>query len=191
MIPVNSKPPFLAAFLILLTGHLLSAGSACCGVQEQNDPTRPAKSGDAPEDGVFGHYEKISAALVADDLDAVLEATGEAVGRAGKDGDERLAGLLEELGHADDLDTAREAFLPLSREVILAAAGKDGFYVMSCPMVENGKWLQSDDQVKNPYMGQRMVACGGVEMETADMELSGCCEERRACCDEAGGCCPV
>jgi len=32
--------------------------------------------------------------------------------------------------------------------------------VMTCPMVEDGRWLQDNEKVANPYMGQRMPACG-------------------------------
>jgi len=32
--------------------------------------------------------------------------------------------------------------------------------VMTCPMVEDGRRLQDNEKVANPYMGQRMPACG-------------------------------
>ena len=180
--------------ILFLAGTVTaSAGPACCGANaaEHGNRGNPEKAEKAEAKGLFGGYEKLSAALVADDLETFHAEAEKLAKLAGKKEKERLGEILEEVGEAGDLEKARESFIPLSREFVMLAAGEEGHYVMSCPMVENGKWLQSDDQVRNPYMGQSMPACGGVEMETADVELAGCCEERRACCAEAGGCCPV
>ncbi len=180
---------FVAVFA--LTAATASAAHACCAAGGGDHEAHSEKAETGGTEGEHAHYEKISAALAADDLETAVAVAEKASKHAAKKDRERVSALLNDLAEAADLDAAREAFIPLSREVIFLVAGEEGYFVMNCPMVENGKWLQSDDEVKNPYMGQRMLACGGPEMETADLELAPCCEERRACCDDGGDCCPV
>ncbi len=186
------KSGVLSAALLLAAAVTVNASAPCCAAAPSPAPAgNPAEAADAAENGLFAYFERISAALVADDLDAARKAARETAELAAGKEQERAAEFAVAVAEAEGLEAMREAFIPLSREVIKLAAGEEGYYVMNCPMVENGKWLQSHDAVQNPYMGQRMIACGGVEMPTAEIELRACCEERRECCDEIGACCPV
>jgi membrane fusion protein, copper/silver efflux system len=37
-----------------------------------------------------------------------------------------------------------------------------GLRVFECPMVQGyRKWVQPSDEMANPYMGKKMLACGG------------------------------
>jgi hypothetical protein len=69
----------------------------------------------------------------------------------------------ETLAKTADLKEAREAFKPLSASLIkyLAEnkAGKGICHETYCPMVK-ASWLQAGKDIKNPYMGKAMLACG-------------------------------
>ena len=72
----------------------------------------------------------------------------------------KQAGLLAE---AKDLKAARQAFKPLSTSLIkyLAQhkASKGVYHVVYCPMAE-ASWIQTGQEVKNPYLGKAMLDCG-------------------------------
>lgn len=69
------------------------------------------------------------------------------------------------LGAATTLENARARFAELSRTLLEAAASTSALqaevHAFQCPMAEGfDKWLQLSPKLENPYMGQRMVACG-------------------------------
>jgi Cu(I)/Ag(I) efflux system membrane fusion protein len=72
---------------------------------------------------------------------------------------------------ADDLAKAREAFDPLSREMIVLASrfgipAHQELAQVYCPMAFGGKgatWLQAGEDVLNPYFGAQMISCGEIQ----------------------------
>jgi Cu(I)/Ag(I) efflux system membrane fusion protein len=72
---------------------------------------------------------------------------------------------------ADDLAKAREAFDSLSREMIVLASrfgvpGQQQLAQVYCPMAFGGKgatWLQTGEDVLNPYFGAQMISCGEIQ----------------------------
>lgn len=121
-------------------------------------------------------YERVRAALAADDAAALPEASRAleaAVSTAHADAPPAaephiaaIHGGAKQLVAATDLDAARAAFGEVSRHVIaLLAEDKSlaqGKHVFECPMVKGyKKWVQPDDNLQNPYMGKKMLACGG------------------------------
>jgi len=98
----------------------------------------------------LGGYEKIHAALVADNLDSAKQAAA-SLGVAGA-----------EVGKSKTLDEARNAFVKLGVTAVKLAAGQPGYYILHCPMV--GKdWVQTSPVVANPFGGKEMVGCGEVK----------------------------
>ena len=67
------------------------------------------------------------------------------------------------LAKATNLETARAAFKPLSNSLIkyLAdnKAGVGTYHEAFCPMAR-ASWLQTEKDIKNPYMGTAMSSCG-------------------------------
>jgi hypothetical protein len=115
---------------------------------------------------IVGAYLQIHAQLAVDKIDGVkapARAIAAAAAAMGKSG-EAVAKAAAAMDAASDLKAAREAFGPLTDAVM--AAGKaenwkdvDGVKVAYCPMV-NQSWLQKEDQIRNPYYGSTMLACG-------------------------------
>ncbi len=120
-----------------------------------------------PVKSVYDSYLKIQAELAKDSIKGVDENAG-AIAKAVK-GDEMkmlpadVATQAETLAKAKDLKAAREAFKPLSKSLIkyLAdnKAGKGVYHEAYCPMVKSS-WLQTEKDIKNPYMGKAMLSCG-------------------------------
>ena len=78
--------------------------------------------------------------------------------------------LLDALGREADLQAQRVAFGELSQHLQTLSENipelrPDGLFVASCPMWHDSpsEWIQQDETVRNPFMGQAMPACGLVE----------------------------
>ena len=135
-------------------------------------------------DALFEDYFAISTALVQDEPSELAElarSLGEKARElAPKAGDlepllSRLAEASDALGaveHAapEGLEAARTPFGSLSREVVAylseyapARVASGDLFVFRCPMAADfgfKLWIQPDESIANPYMGQAMPECG-------------------------------
>ena len=95
-------------------------------------------------------YEKVRAALAADDLPAA-RAAAQALPEA------------KPVAEATDISSARKAFKQLSRKAVTLARGQPGYFVAHCSMFPGGAdWVQTTDQLSNPYWGKNMPRCGEI-----------------------------
>jgi Cu(I)/Ag(I) efflux system membrane fusion protein len=83
---------------------------------------------------------------------------------------EKMKSALDKIKEAGVIEPMREGFEALSNELI-AIVGQFGLYPnktlykINCPMAFNDKgadWLQTDDDIRNPYFGASMYKCGQV-----------------------------
>ncbi len=95
-------------------------------------------------------YEKIHAALVADDL-AEAKAAATELGDSGSD-----------IAKANSLKDARAGFEKLSAYAKTIATGQSGYHVAHCPML-NKDWVQTSTTIANPYGGKEMISCGEIQ----------------------------
>ncbi|GAA4919885.1 DUF3347 domain-containing protein [Mucilaginibacter defluvii] len=80
--------------------------------------------------------------------------------------------MAEHIGKsADKLEHQREHFDMLSQDMIdlakLFGAGQT-LFVDHCPMYNNNKganWLSETKEIKNPYLGKKMLTCGSIKDE--------------------------
>jgi hypothetical protein len=98
-------------------------------------------------------YEKIHAALAADDLASAKSAARD----LGEDG--------IQIANANSLKDARASFEKLSGRAKNMVAGQSGYYVVHCPMLKKD-WVQTSTTVANPYGGKEMVGCGEIQKES-------------------------
>lgn len=119
---------------------------------------------------VLSDYQKIQQALAKDSMQGVAE-HARAIAKAvhedqGKTLSLSVAEKADKLAQATDLKDARAAFKPLSRTLIDYLAENKvkstGFKEVYCPMAK-AAWLQTGQQVLNPYMGKEMPTCGEVQ----------------------------
>ena len=95
-------------------------------------------------------YEKISTALVADDLTGA-KASAKALGDEGT-----------EVANAASLKEARAGFEKLSTRAKTLVTGQPGYQVVHCPMLKKD-WVQTSTTVANPYGGKEMASCGEIQ----------------------------
>ncbi len=119
---------------------------------------------------LLSSYLALQSALAADDLDAAkthLKAMMEVTGHSGP-----LPMLIHTMLAAESLDTLRKPHFETLSNALIESVSKnpnaiDGeLYQMHCPMVypnRGADWLQSDDNLKNPYFGAMMLTCGEVK----------------------------
>jgi Cu(I)/Ag(I) efflux system membrane fusion protein len=77
---------------------------------------------------------------------------------------------LKEIQTGADIEAQRKAFSNLSDNLYksikaFGLGGKEAFYEY-CPMAFNNEgayWLSDQDQIKNPYFGNKMLTCGQVK----------------------------
>ena len=84
---------------------------------------------------------------------------------------EKLDNLVSDIGSTDDLSVQRQKFSELS--ALLATSVKtyqlpegETVYWQFCPMAfnnEGGYWLSAQEEIENPYFGEKMMTCGRVD----------------------------
>lgn len=135
---------------------------------------------------LFAAYFGLSEALAEDDVDdakkqaqALLSAIDSIEGselpedyaHQWADQQSQLGTFAAQAVAAGDIEGVRLAFEPLSNALVslLDAThieGLGGVYRAYCPMAFGSKgasWLTSEQQISNPYFGERMLRCGTIE----------------------------
>lgn len=81
-----------------------------------------------------------------------------------------LESSLKEIESASDIEAQRKAFSNLSDNMYKSVkafglGGKQAFYEF-CPMAFNNEgayWLSEQEQIRNPYFGDKMLTCGSIK----------------------------
>jgi Cu(I)/Ag(I) efflux system membrane fusion protein len=76
---------------------------------------------------------------------------------------------LKAIADSDALEVQRNHFVRLNDALIplmeRVGSGVQTLYVQTCPMANNNKgaiWLSAQKEIRNPYYGDAMLACGRV-----------------------------
>lgn len=77
---------------------------------------------------------------------------------------------LKKIQSTDNIETQRQSFSTLSENLYKSVkafglGGRQAFYEY-CPMAfnnEGGYWLSDEERIRNPYFGEKMLACGEVK----------------------------
>jgi len=126
---------------------------------------------------VLASYEQLRADLARDET-AATTGSAQAVVRAAKDAHssapEKLRPQLQKLAEVaqrlsqlpkQDASEVRRSFGQVSEAVVALLVAEPslraGRYLFECPMAQGyKKWVQSNAQISNPYMGTKMLECG-------------------------------
>jgi len=117
-------------------------------------------------------YFSLQSHLAADDFEASKSAISKIHALLGHDS--AIDELLHELGTANDIDAIRRPHFETLSKALIETVEQDPkafegkVYKMHCPMVypdRGADWLQSSDELKNPYFGASMLTCGEVKKE--------------------------
>lgn len=125
----------------------------------------------------LAEYESIRKLLATDETNGIGEAASRlatAATEAEKTaaGDAKIhLGALAKAAQAlaqdkGDIEALRKAFGEVSKPLVALLAQdpalRQGQHLFECPMaVGYKKWIQPSDKLENPYMGKKMLACGG------------------------------
>ncbi len=167
----------LAIVLALVVGGACSKNAPSSTTPAVNDPVPMTEATASPSPApssataVLASYERVRAALAADDLSPVPSAARdlESSARAAATRSNHFAAIADgasKLAAAADIKAARAAFGAVSEHLVaLLASDKTlsaGQHIFECPMVSGyNKWVQPTNNLENPYMGKRMLTCGG------------------------------
>lgn len=132
---------------------------------------------------ILSSYLALKDALVEDDVEAARKlklefqkAVEASAGPVNPDASEKLARLYSALKSAakrisssSDISSMRKSFNELSVSMIALVKNfqmdSGTLYLHHCPMADNDKganWLSTSAEVRNPYYGRAMLACGEV-----------------------------
>ena len=109
-------------------------------------------------------YEMVRAGLAADELASAKNGATNLVVAVQEEfaGSKPMIDASQKLAASESLDDARAAFGVISGELAKLVQGQPGYFVMNCPMVKNGVWVQTVPKIENPYMGKKMLECGEI-----------------------------
>ncbi len=161
----------------LMTVCLPILGLTTC--QPSGDGTRASEANMKP---ILASYLEVQRALAADSIAGVQpaarsiakQAAGlKASGITGEHAEHyahlpmKLERAAKTLSEATTIEAARAAFKQLSMPMATwgSMSKPDGIDVLYCSMAK-GSWLQVRGDVKNPYLGARMLGCGEVVKDT-------------------------
>lgn len=181
----TSRLSFLWLASTLASAACAEASSKTTEPETPPTPTASSASGpvypseqQGPVDAFLGAYEEARKLFVADQADGLIDAArrmasaaSEGTKAAPAEAQPHLQALVKassdlEAALGQGIEPGRKAYGEVSRHVVALlvsypslAAGR---FVFQCPMAPGyRKWVQTDGKLQNPYMGQRMPACGG------------------------------
>jgi Cu(I)/Ag(I) efflux system membrane fusion protein len=166
----------------VMTGH--QHGGTAPATAAPAEPATVSKQANAAVKQLFDLYFPLKDALVKDDLAAAKKQAGDLKKAFEKTSMGLFTGpahdhwmnhsaaaveALNKLAAATDIEGARKHFKPLSGQMVALAKAFGPFgaavYVQHCPMAGNNTgadWLSLDEQILNPYFGDKMLKCGKV-----------------------------
>lgn len=181
------KPSIPVLSLVLSLSVALAVGAACAekpaaeaskgGAKVPTGPAYPAEA-KAPVDEMLAAYEE-ARVLFVEDKPAGIDVAAKKMAEAAKKGlasapeaaKVHLTGIAEaatalEASMKEGIEPSRKVYGDVSRHVVglLVAFPSliQGWHVFECPMSPGyEKWVQPNPAIANPYMGQRMLRCGG------------------------------
>lgn len=139
----------------------LAVTVAACS-DNKNDSTSNAKT----EVNLVEKYLALKDALVATDAATAKAAASDFIKVNTND---KLDAALKAIASTDDVAAQRVAFETLSinmYSLVKTSGANVTLYKQYCPMAFSGKgayWLATEEEVNNPYYGDKMLHCGSVQ----------------------------
>lgn len=132
---------------------------------EQDEPEfKDEKIGTA-----YQHYLHVKEALVSSDASEAQKGA-EILVAALKDANAtRAQKEADRIARTSALEKQREAFITLSEamtDLVKMSISSGEVYKAYCPMANNNKgayWLSNNQEIRNPYFGDKMLKCGTVK----------------------------
>ncbi|MEK6476576.1 DUF3347 domain-containing protein [Catalinimonas sp. 4WD22] len=164
-------------FKLLALGLIIFGVSACSGSQESESDTASEQTTDEvggvkKVGSVVAGYLKLKDALVASNPEEAKEyavATLEVVDAVAMP---EVQQSVKEIAATTDIEEQRRVFenfsIHLYRNLKASNVIEQTLYKQYCPMAfddQGAYWLSAQEEIRNPYFGDRMLKCGRVEEE--------------------------
>jgi len=168
---IKTHRDFARVFAIVLL-LLLATSIGACNKNSSDGNDGELVSGAASGTdlrSLIGPYEAIRRKLLNNETNGIKEEADRIAEVAAKNANPTsvpIARAAKKLSsQVNDLEAARLAFGDLSQQLIEVLSKdsqlKEELHLFNCPMAKGyGQWVQSDDKLGNPYMGQHMPGCG-------------------------------
>ena len=153
--------------------------AACSGQQESQTETAAEETTEEVQSssiqtrevsGVVDGYLKLKDALVASNADEARQIAISMVDIADAGDMPQVIQAVTEISNTTDLEAQREHFERFSTSLYEQIKnGKEldqTLYQQYCPMAFDNKgayWLSAQEEIRNPYFGDRMLKCGRVQ----------------------------
>lgn len=123
-------------------------------------------------ESILSSYFNVKDALVETDATEAKSALAKLLENIGS-GMEELKSITKSMHDKEDVEEIRTGFDDLSQHVYVLvkenADSKDQkVYKQYCPMAFNNEgafWLSAQEEIRNPYFGDKMLKCGKVQEE--------------------------
>lgn len=140
-------------------------------MSESSAPATAVQLKDDKLNAVYQHYVHLTTALInGDEASAKIASNAIEAGAATVDGGNALGASAAKVTGAKDIEAQRTAYADLSSNFISlvkkSGLNSGALYVDYCPMAMESKgayWLSANEEVKNPYFGEKMMTCGEVK----------------------------
>lgn len=131
------------------------------------------------------HYIDTKEALAEDDFEAALSASSDLRDEVVENDEmsnheehsqmhaEHHGAMVEAVtnaAEAESIDELRSSFKDISSNLVSALENQgldeESLFLQYCPMADNGegaRWISDEEEIVNPYMGQKMPDCGQTE----------------------------
>ncbi|PTB97143.1 hypothetical protein C9994_04290 [Marivirga lumbricoides] len=121
-------------------------------------------------EGMLSAYFNIKNALVDTHAENAKSATNELIKHI-SDGMHSIQEVAKKIQERETIDQIREDFEVLSQDIYKLIkenpeVEKETVYKQYCPMALDNKgafWLSNQEEIKNPYFGNKMLKCGKVQ----------------------------
>ena len=169
----------IAKFNSGILAFVLLSLAACSGQQENQTETATQETTEEVQSssiqtreisGVVDGYLQLKDALVASNADAARQVAISMVDIADADDMPQVIQAVTEISNTTNLEAQRVHFELLSTsmyEQIQNGVDPDQtLYKQYCPMAFDDKgayWLSAQEEIRNPYFGDRMLKCGSVQ----------------------------
>jgi len=162
---------------------MLSALVACTNIEKKSETATDSVAktdtvalntdiqlADPKIEKIYSGYIALKNSLVMSNAAAAHQTAMDlSVALKGFEGCENTALIADKIAGTEDIKEQRKEFTALSSDVIAlfkhVDLKKGTIYIQHCPMANNGDggdWLSSEQKIRNPYYGDKMLECGGV-----------------------------
>lgn len=148
-------------------------------VSSEVSTSQYASIGSEMADQILSDYIKIKEALTQTDVDMTKKSAENLVTLLADGGSSALQTIIDianKIADNGDVEGQRAKFEDLSKEVyelVKTSNATTTVYKQFCPMAFDNKgayWLSTEEQIKNPYFGDKMLKCGSVKETIAANE---------------------